>query len=1838
MQSDFTLRGLFNSDRVKDASGLLEQGSNKAYLEMVESSGVTTKEDIHNLAETYRNFGEQVDPIMEKQAEDWMNLSDEVKKTSSITQNFIDKNASGFSKLGAGLKSIGSTILSTFGKAALSAGITWLVTEGISLVAKAGKWLWDEVLTDNGKNKRRDQAVTDLQTKISDYNSEIEGINKVSESYENLSEKLQDANISADEFKATKAQLKGIQDELYDTFGKEAEGIDLVNGKYEEQLELLNKIKSNKGYEFLYGDNGALKVGKDGKTSFEQNLDIINEKATKKSGDQIVLSNDMWNLPQTDGTAEQAVGFDIESVLEKYSALSFEKGEYYAEVGLPFHFKIDPNVTKKEAQEQLDAFFADLDRLYPNNKEVQAFKKQLGSDLFDYDPKKVQEAEANVKETIKNILDYQSEDGETPLTKLDQATEEYNAALAEYQNNSSSENKDKLDEAKQNFEEAKETALELANDENALFATEDGTGQEYYRDMVINVTFKKAKTAEDYFQDLVDSGQVSQEWANQYLQRIKEMSPQAQAAFYDMIKDIDYKDLSAEKMAEFIYYANKYAQEHKIKAEVEVEPDATDLVEDLSNFESKISSLQTVYNSAVTESTTPSASDLQSVNDNFGGIGKDDEGNYNPLTSALKDYNKGIVENVGDTAEAQKYTNQLATAYLDLTGTLEDTIDEYGEYAEEILEAQGIENAEDVVQSRLNKTYKATRKNLEILAETVAEYEEELSKSNKTAEDFGEGGSLEGITQEVAKLLGEYNQETGEFIKAADIDGQFMAENWGLVEDSIHGVDGALDQLYVKLAQANAEKVLIDAGLDTSEVEAKISSMENMLAIASTWTMEPQALLDNADFMSALNACWDGSVKTAEAINAALSTIGMKVQYKTTTKEIRVAKAGESGTALPTNIGSKFAGQTVVADKVAVDDFEIVATKTGKGSGGSGARVGTSPSSSSGGGGSNGGGGDNANNDKVTEDTDETFDWIEVAIQRIEEEIARLDKVINDVYENWAKRNEKIGEKIKQLNQEIKAQTTAQEEYLRNAKKVAVNDGKELNWEDYGDDEATAKSSKQYKYDLEQYNKAVAEWATGEYQRKVREGLMSGNDIQKIANKYLVEAIQNYQELYNKSVAAGDAVKDLQIAVKDQYKQLLENIIAEYEGQITNIEKQADIINERIARTEEHGYFVDQSYYDKLVEYEKDQNKKYAEELDEAVKRFNDAVVNGKIKEGTEAWNDMYQQVQDVNKAYEESNTELVKLNNTIMQLQWDKFDWLEERLSDIANEADWLIGLLQSENNYNDKGFLNNRGFAQAGLISAQYTDATERLKRYQKQYAIVSNQLANDPNNKNIIEQQEKIAQAMRDTANAEKEAMEAMQSLVREGISKYIESLGELIDKFKESLNTEKDLYDFQKNIANQTKSISDLEKQLSAYQGDDSEETRKKRQELQKQLNDAQQQLEETEWDRYISETNQMLDDMKSGVEEYLNDQTESIIAVMNNMQPYIQKNGEAITKGLQEVKNDYDIKSTEHFESLGDKIGNVGSIIEDFRKSMEKVTDPATNGVKGIVEHMSVDVKTIADGMITLTNSENHKTKSSDGSDTPSNGTDKKTGGASIKDDVQELFHKGSWQKDDKGDWYQYGNGSYAANEYVDGYWLNSEGYWDSSWDGSWKHNDKGYWWEYSDGSFPKNEWLKIDGDWYYFDSEGYMVTGKQTIGGKSYTFGSNGDWLGYAKGTKASPRDQLAWTQENASELIYRTSDGAMLTPLNRGDMVFTHDMSQRLWEIAKGNIPTTVGLAVPNVGSSNVRNVTSNNNITIELPNVENYNDFKREMKQDKELEKFWQEITIGQAMGNNTLKKNRY
>ena len=145
----------------------------------------------------------------------------------------------------------------------------------------------------------------------------------------------------------------------------------------------------------------------------------------------------------------------------------------------------------------------------------------------------------------------------------------------------------------------------------------------------------------------------------------------------------------------------------------------------------------------------------------------------------------------------------------------------------------------------------------------------------------------------------------------------------------------------------------------------------------------------------------------------------------------------------------------------------------------------------------------------------------------------------------------------------------------------------------------------------------------------------------------------------------------------------------------------------------------------------------------------------------------------------------------------------------------------------------------------------------------------------------------------------------------------------------------------------------------------------------------------------------------------------------------------------------------------------------------------------------------------------------------------------IADDVNSKLTKSyqiGWNQDSTGWWYVNADGTYpkscwktignkqyyfnasgymASDEYVKSdnysndknlYYVNEDGSWDLK-SYKWRSNNKGWWLEANTGGwYAKSEWAKIDGKWYYFDKNGYMVTGTVWIGLKKYYFNSDGTW------------------------------------------------------------------------------------------------------------------------------------
>ena len=85
--------------------------------------------------------------------------------------------------------------------------------------------------------------------------------------------------------------------------------------------------------------------------------------------------------------------------------------------------------------------------------------------------------------------------------------------------------------------------------------------------------------------------------------------------------------------------------------------------------------------------------------------------------------------------------------------------------------------------------------------------------------------------------------------------------------------------------------------------------------------------------------------------------------------------------------------------------------------------------------------GSNSNANKEAEKSEQTLDWIETALNRVERAISRLDKTATSTYKNWTKRGTALNDQINQTRREIDLQNQAYNRYMQQANSVGLDGG-----------------------------------------------------------------------------------------------------------------------------------------------------------------------------------------------------------------------------------------------------------------------------------------------------------------------------------------------------------------------------------------------------------------------------------------------------------------------------------------------------------------------------------------------------------------------------------------------------------------------------------------------------------------------------------------------------------------------------------------------------------------------------------------------------------------------------
>ena len=365
------------------------------------------------------------------------------------------------------------------------------------------------------------------------------------------------------------------------------------------------------------------------------------------------------------------------------------------------------------------------------------------------------------------------------------------------------------------------------------------------------------------------------------------------------------------------------------------------------------------------------------------------------------------------------------------------------------------------------------------------------------------------------------------------------------------------------------------------------------------------------------------------------------------------------------------------------------------------------------------------------------------------------------------------------------------------------------------------------------------------------------------------------------------------------YVDAFENVQTDYENQLAEIEHRANMTQKNLEMAQKRGYLDSATFYEQLAQTQSESINKLKVELDQLNAKMKEAMDSKEIDEGSEAYYQMKQAINEVEEAIADANIQLLEYQRTIRSLNWSYFDYAQERFSQLTEEANFFVQLMSNDELFGENGKFNQLGAATAGMHAVDYDVYMAQADEYAKEIQKIQRELEQDPYDQELISRRETLLGLQRQSILSAEAEKDAVKSLVQEGFNKELEALKKLIDAYNDSIDSAKNLYDYQKKVTEKTADIASIQKQLSAYTNDTSEETRAKVQKLQSDLKNAQTDLRETEWEQNIADQKKLLDDLYKEYEDYLNSRLDNVDQLMQDIIAGSNENMDSIRTTLVE---------------------------------------------------------------------------------------------------------------------------------------------------------------------------------------------------------------------------------------------------------------------------------------------------------------------------------------------------
>lgn len=1296
------------------------------------------------------------------------------------------------------------------------------------------------VAATSATNKAREETRQAAFELTNAYTQEKASLDSQIEKYKELKEALDKGNLSTDETRSVKEQLLEIQNSLIDSYGNEVSNIDLVNGKYKEQLGLLGELSKEKATDYVNENRDA----------FSDAKEVLEKKRKYELG---AIANWSTRAPKTE--KQKALIEYIESYSDLLHVTPNNSISGYGETFESVSLSVKADITS--ADELLHQFATDLEKYGKEHDiDVSGLLQNISGQLKTMWTDELTESKTIYDEYMK--AEIVRNDTLRPLyLQSIQAVEDYNNAL------SSGEG---IEEAKANLDSVKNSvkgaSAELEGSQNVFDEIYDSINKDAEAAYKLNEAFRTDKTVQNYakqLQGLTDSDLKTINFDDKKTQKGEkalknlvetlDLTKEEIPGLIDKLVELGYvqgeiqnasenselfSSFSGSEIGNRLQFITQQFKAGQITCKEYFDSLRNEIENvDFSNYTDSLEEANAAAQQFFTDSIQQTATGLSDL------INKFDSGQI-----SISEYLEGYIS--------------IAETLSSLTDSLQENSDSWNQNGEAMDNAAS--NALDDTQSKLNSAI-----------DTIASYQDSIYSLEQIMTQSVEVGSDEFATH--AQVIAEdlYN----------------IVQAGGLMADEVANTLGTTTS---EIAQSLTENV------SNQSLAAQAISANTNSAITNMATAVGNLFKNLGNAISNFKADITFGVKSITTKDADFGKLGKiplpAIKFGIEADGQSLSAIGSAISSFGQSISSNFTPQMI-----SMNDFTSEGTKSTKKSTRTPSNKNTSNNR------------DTAATAKEAKESKETFNWIETALSRIQNKLSNLSKKVSATWRSWGERNTALKDQIAMVTHELEMQAQARAEYAARANAVGLDD----------------------------YHK-----------RLVEEGAIN---IETIEDENIAKKVKEYQEWYEKMSGCDDKSEELYDTLAELAQIKFDNLAKQFEDQNTLIEHEIALLETTADLLETRGYVASKSIYQSLIQNERERKATFLSEKDMLWEALN----NSGLKKGTEQWNNQYFKILDLNEEILKSENKIAGLNNKLLELDWKIFDIGQEKISNLADEADFLIELMSNDKLYNDDGSLSDQGQATLGLHAAKYNILMHQADDYAKEMQKIDAELAKDPNNQNLQNRKQEIRELIQESILGAEDIKQAIKDVVSEGYDTLLDSMSKIIDKRKEMLSQVKDLYDYEKSIAEQTAEVSKYQKIINSMQGmADTEEGQAMLQKYELSLKEAKENLEETEYDKYISDQERLLDNLYDEAEEWLNQRLDNLDTIISEVINSTNENASKIEETLKTEVDDVGGTLTAEMESIWNT-ENGSSVISKYSEQFEdKMTtvNKTLEAIKNFVEQMA----------------------------------------------------------------------------------------------------------------------------------------------------------------------------------------------------------------------------------------------------------------------------------------------